>query len=139
MTNATKFFKRIHRVRFSETDYAGIMFYPRYIEALNDTIEDWFREVADCRFEELLDIHNIGSPLISLSTKFVNPNRLGDVIEFCVRIDKLGRSSIRFLVESYCDTEVRARSTLTHVCVKRNISKSTPWPTEVREKLVAGV
>ena len=31
-------------VRFQHTDPAGIVFYPRYFEMINQVIEDWFAE-----------------------------------------------------------------------------------------------
>ena len=132
-------FTRQRRVRFSETDYAGIMFYPRYIEVLNDAVEDWFREVAECSFDSLLDDYGLGSPLVSLETEFFKPNRLGDEIEIAVYVDHVGASSIRFRVEAMNGDEIRVRSLLTHVCVTRDISKATPWPPSVREKFVKGV
>ena len=132
-------FSRYRRIRFSETDYAGIMFYPRYIEALNDAIEDWFRDVAERSFDSLMDNYNLATPLISIQTDFLKPNRLGEEIEIAVRVEHIGKSSIRFLVEAVCDDEVRARSTLTHVCVKRDISESSPWPDDVRAQLLKGM
>ena len=128
-------FRKRRRIRFSETDYAGIMFYPRYIEALNDVVEDWFRDVAGISFDRLLDDFALGSPLISLDTQFLAPNRLGDEIDMTVYPEHLGSSSIRFRVEATSGEEIRARSNLTHVCVSRDVSQSVPWPDEVRAML----
>ncbi len=132
-------FRIRRKIRFSETDYAGIMFYPRYIEAINDTVEDWFRDVAGCSFETLLDEYKLGSPIISLETQFIKPNRIGDDIEISLSVEHLGRSSIRFLIQAHSGDELRVTSTLTHVCVERDISKSSRWPEDVRAKLSKGV
>ena len=38
-------FIKTEKIRFKHVDYAGIVFYPRFLEMLNDLVEDWFEEV----------------------------------------------------------------------------------------------
>ena len=33
-------------IRFRHCDAAGIVFYPRYFEMMNDLVEDWFAELG---------------------------------------------------------------------------------------------
>lgn len=128
-------YQRQHKVRFAETDYAGIMFYPRFFEALNATVEDWFCDVAERRFEDFLDNHDAGTPLVSIQTDFLKPCRLGDVLIFDLRLRSLGASSATFEAAVSCAGETRMRATLTHVCVRKNISEAVPWPAAVRERM----
>ena len=37
-------FTTTRKVRFEHCDPAGIVFYPRYFEMINGTVEDWFEE-----------------------------------------------------------------------------------------------
>jgi hypothetical protein len=37
-------FTKQEKVRFQHVDYAGIVFYPRFLEMLNCLVEDWFEE-----------------------------------------------------------------------------------------------
>ena len=125
-------FTRDHKVRFSDTDYAGIMFYPRYFEMLNAVVEDWFEDAVGASFPALLDDYRLGSPLGGVKTDFLAPCRLGEVLTFHLSAARIGEKSVTLGVDAECDGEVRVRSTLTHVCVKRDISSAAPWPAEVR-------
>ena len=42
------------KVRFQHVDYAGIVFYPRFLEMLNCLVEDWFEEALDRPFSKML-------------------------------------------------------------------------------------
>jgi hypothetical protein len=53
-------------VRFAHIDAAGIVFYPRYFEMLNATVEEWFAMRTGCAFAEL-----------HLERRLGVPNRLG--------------------------------------------------------------
>ena len=125
-------FTRDHKVRFSDTDYAGIMFYPRYFEMLNAVVEDWFEDAVGASFPALLDNYRLGSPLGGIKTDFLAPCRLGEVLTFHLSAARLGEKSVTLDVDAECDGKVRVRSTLTHVCVKRDISGAAPWPDDVR-------
>ena len=125
-------FTRDHKVRFSDTDYAGIMFYPRYFEMLNAVVEDWFEDAVGASFPTLLDDYQLGSPLGGIKTDFLAPCRLGETLTFHLSASRLGEKSVTFDVAAECDGEIRVRSALTHVCVKRDISGAAPWPDDVR-------
>ena len=125
-------FRRNHKVRFGDTDYAGIMFYPRYFEMLNAVIEDWFEDAVGASFPTLLDDYRLGSPLGSVTTDFIAPCRLGEVLTFELSVSRLGEKSVTLDVRTERNDETRVRSTLTHVCVKRDISGAAPWPADVR-------
>jgi len=127
-------FVRQSKVRFSDTDYAGIIFYPRYFEGLNATVEDWFAECAGVSFRTLLDEYRLGSPLVSIETTFMKPSRLEDILEYRLNVSRIGASSITFKIETICGNETRMRATLTHVCVQRDVSESAPWPEALRKQ-----
>ena len=125
-------FTRDHKVRFSDTDYAGIMFYPRYFEMLNAVVEDWFEDAVGASFLALLDDYRLGSPLGGIKTDFLAPCRLGETLTFHLSAARLGEKSVTLDVSAECGGEIRVRSTLAHVCVKRDISGAAPWPADVR-------
>ena len=47
------YFTKQEKVRFKHVDYAGIVFYPRFLEMLNDLVEDWFEEAFDRPFSKI--------------------------------------------------------------------------------------
>ena len=40
-------FTKKEKVRFQHVDYAGIVFYPRFLEMLNNLVEDFYEEALD--------------------------------------------------------------------------------------------
>lgn len=126
-------FKRHHPVRFSDTDYAGIMFYPRYFEALNATVEDWFAQVIGISFQAMMDDLGVSCPMVDIATEFVSPCRLGDQLASVLSVEHIGTSSLRLIIVTRgADGEERMRSQATHVCVKRDVSNAVAWPDAIR-------
>ena len=73
-----KFIKE-QKVKFNHCDFAGIVFYPRFFEMLNELVEDWFDEALGYSF---LKMHpNNGVPTADIKIKFKSPARLGDILK----------------------------------------------------------
>ena len=49
-------------VLFRHCDVAGIVFYPRYVEMVNDVIERWLDEALGCSFKEMHLERHAGIP-----------------------------------------------------------------------------
>jgi 4-hydroxybenzoyl-CoA thioesterase len=124
----------IHRrkVMFKDCDPARIVFYPRYFEMLNDTVECFFDEVLGCPFEKLHPSHAV--PTARIETVFTAPSRLGDWLDITLTCVRLGRSSLDLAFAVHCGTEQRlsARSTLVHVGAD---GRPVPWAGDLRKAL----
>ena len=120
------------KILFKHCDPAGIVFYPRYFEMINDCVEAFFFDALDYPFE---DFHKLdaGAPTVHIETTFQAISRHGDWLDFALRPLRIGRSSFDFEVTAICDAERRlsAKLTLVHI---RNFS-SEPWPQEVRDTI----
>jgi 4-hydroxybenzoyl-CoA thioesterase len=86
------------RVRFKDCDAAGIVFFPRYFEMLNDLVEDWFREALDWSFDAMHGAAQSGVPTAEVSCRFAAPSRLGEVLTRELRVTQLGTSSFSLQV-----------------------------------------
>jgi 4-hydroxybenzoyl-CoA thioesterase len=124
-----------HKVRFSDTDFAGIIFYPRYFEMLNAVAEDWFEQALGASFGELLKDHDVGSPMGKVETTFVSPCQLGEIIRFELAAERVTNRTVTILVEAFHGEDLRVRTVATHVCSKRDISGATNWPNGMKEKM----
>lgn len=124
------------RLRFSDTDFAGIIFYARYFELLNGVVDDWFEEVAGVSFGDLIGKHGAGCPLGEVHTRFNSPCRLGDHLQFRLRVERVTRQTITFLVETYRGDSLMIRTRATHVCAA-NVSGAANWPDPVEKKIAA--
>ena len=68
-------------VLFQHCDPAGIMFYPRCFEFVNQTVELWFRDALGCGFAELHKDRGLGIPAVHIDADFRKPAYLGDTLE----------------------------------------------------------
>ena len=80
-------------VRFQHADPTGFVFYRRYFEVMNDLVEDWFAQALGRSFKDIYESEADGVPLLKVEASFANPSRLGDMLRFALRVDRLGRSS----------------------------------------------
>ena len=102
------------KILFKHCDPAGIVFYPRYFEMLNDCVEAFFDEIGFA-FE---DIHLDGRmPTVQMDATFSSPSIHGDHMVIDMEITKLGRSSIGLDFHAHCQGETRftANSTLVYI------------------------
>lgn len=85
-------FTKQEKIRFKHVDYAGIVFYPRFLEMLNDLVEDWFEEALDRPFSKIHETNGI--PTVDLKVQFKKAARLGEVLTKNLWVIRLGGSSI---------------------------------------------
>ena len=73
------------KVRFQHCDPAGIVFYPRYFEMLNATIEEWFATRLGLSFAEIHGPMGMGVPTAAHQTPTSTaPSRLGERLDFAL-------------------------------------------------------
>ena len=132
-----KFIKK-ETVRFQHVDFAGIVFYPRFLEMLNNIVEDFYDEVLGLPFKS---IHKTGGiPTVDLKVQFKKAARLGDELTKYLWIKKLGTSSMQcgFTFE-HADGSVCLEGEVSLVRVEfaegRDEIKSSPFPEDMRAKL----
>jgi 4-hydroxybenzoyl-CoA thioesterase len=116
-------------VLFRHCDPAGIVFYPRYFEMINDCVEAFFDQVLGLPFSAL---HQVGGvPTAEITTRFLRPSRIGDQLVLELECLRLGRSSLGIKVEARCGDETRfiAESTLVYI---NDQGRPTAWPDAVR-------
>lgn len=85
-------FTKSEKIRFKHVDYAGIVFYPRFLEMLNDLVEDWFEEALDRPFSKIHETNGI--PTVDLKVQFKKAARLGEVLTKSLWVSRLGGASV---------------------------------------------
>lgn len=86
-------FTKTETIRFKHVDFAGIVFYPRFLEMLNDLVEDWFEEALDRPFSKIHE-NNTGIPTVDLKVQFKKAARIGDVLAKQLWVQNLGGASV---------------------------------------------
>jgi 4-hydroxybenzoyl-CoA thioesterase len=123
------------KVRFQHCDPAGIVFYPRYFEMINATVEEWFAQRLGVPFETLHGSLVAAVPTASISVDFHAPSRLGDILEFRLRPTRIGRSSVRLSIAATCGGEKRLTMESTLVFTKEGPGKPASWPEDLRARI----
>ena len=117
------------KVLFKHCDPAGIVFFPRYFEMINDCTEAFFACAVHWPFEELL--RSGGIPTASISTKFTAPCRHGEELVMTLEVERLGRTSIDLKTTTTCHSELRLVSQSRLVRVDLS-GRPERWPDEAR-------
>ena len=134
-----KIFSKEQKVKFSHCDFAGIVFYPRFMEMLNELVEDWFEEALGYSF---LSMHpNNGIPTVDLQVQFRTAARLGDVLTKKLWVTELTEKSLTYAFEFTCKdkTILKGTAVLVHVTldkIKGGI-KAGNWHEETRKHISA--
>ena len=131
-------FTKQEKIRFKHIDYAGIVFYPRFLEMLNDIVEDWFEEALDRPFSKMHETNGI--PTVDLKVQFKNAARIGEVISKKIWVAELKSSSLvcGFQFTNQEDkTVLEGEVTLVNVKIQedRQSIKAEPFNEEMKSKI----
>ncbi|MFD1795176.1 acyl-CoA thioesterase [Paracoccus aurantiacus] len=118
------------KILFKHCDPAGIGFYPRYVEIINDAVEALFGDCLRWSFAEIVKVG--GVPTARLNIDFKAPCRLGEQIRLDITIDKLGRSSMGLTIVAHGEGVTRFTVDQVIVCIG-NDGKPRSWPDAVRK------
>lgn len=88
-------FTRQHRIRFSECDPAGIVFYPQYFVMFNDLLEQWVDELLPEGFAGYIGEQRFGLPTVHLEADFKAVSRMGDKVVLQLEVIHLGTRSLK--------------------------------------------
>ena len=128
-------FKVTRKIRFGQTDAAGITFYPRLVEMINDIVEDFFADAVKFSYKEMIVETDYGVPTVNLNVTFKSPAELEDYVDWYLVVTKIGRSSFSVLIDAKVGEKeiLTADVKLVYIKGKGNIMKSHPLPDHVRE------
>jgi 4-hydroxybenzoyl-CoA thioesterase len=130
-------FKVTRKIRFGQTDAAGITYYPRLVEMINDIVEDFFADVIGFSYKEMIVETDYGVPTVNLNVTFKSPAELEDYVDWYLVVTKIGRSSFSVLIEAKVGEKeiLSADVKLVYIMGKGSIMKSHPLPDHVKEKM----
>jgi 4-hydroxybenzoyl-CoA thioesterase len=126
------------KIRFQHVDYAGIVFYPRFLEMLNGLVEDWFEEALDRPFSKMHTTNGI--PTVDLKVQFKKAARLGEILTKKLWVKNIGGASLlcgfRFEDEQG-NTCLEGEVTLVNVAFseEKNAMKAAPFSEEMKAKI----
>ena len=131
-------FVKQEKIRFQHVDYAGIVFYPRFLEMLNCLVEDWFEEALGRPFSQMHETNGI--PTVDLKVQFKKAARLGEILTKKLWVKNLGGASI-LCGFSFEDAQgavcLEGEVTLVNVTINedRKDIKATPFNEEMKNNI----
>lgn len=128
-------FERPVRIRFSHCDPAGIVFFPQYLVMTNALVEDWFNEGLHIDYAQMIAQRRVGLPIVKLDCEFSRPSQMGDTITLTLKVEAIGRRSIRIEIVGHCNGETRFRAKQVLVTTSLEIGTSIDIPTDIASAL----
>jgi 4-hydroxybenzoyl-CoA thioesterase len=120
------------KVLFKHCDPAGIVFYPRIFEMINDAVEAMFCDLLNWPFEAIHREH--GVPTAAINVRFRAPCRHGDMLDLQLMINAIGGTSLNLTTRAVTGTVLRFEADQTLVYVDQN-GRPTPWPDSIRQRI----
>jgi 4-hydroxybenzoyl-CoA thioesterase len=71
-------------------------------------------------------------PTLKTEAYFPAPSRLGELLQFSLRVAKMGTSSVDLDIQAECNGEVRVEAKLMLVHISNTTGKSKSWPDDMR-------
>ncbi len=120
-------------VLFRHCDPAGIVFYPRYFEMINDFVEAWFDQALGASFHALHTQGGIGTPTASVQCDFAAPSRWNDILIQHLHVQRLGGASVN-LAFAFTgeDGSLRLSGRMTVVTIDLQTMRSRRIPDSLR-------
>ncbi|WP_159738481.1 acyl-CoA thioesterase [Vibrio atypicus] len=122
-----------YRIRFSDCDPAGIVFYPQYFVMFNDLLEAWVDSILDGGFAHYIGQSRFGLPVVNLQADFKAISRMGDDVYLQLEVERVGDKSLGLTyrcVDASDQLRMEARQTL--VTTSLVTHKAVPIPTELK-------
>jgi len=137
-TESRAAFSRARRIRFSECDPAGIVFYPQYFILFNDLLEEWIDSLSLGGFAELIVRCRFGLPTVRVEAEFKAISRMGDDVILTLNVIRVGQRSfdLALACKGAEDDRLRMSARQTLVTTSLDTHQSVRIPTQLREALV---
>jgi len=125
------------RVRWSDVDFAGIVFYGSYIRFLEIAEEDLFRTALQMTSMELYDRFNIWLPRVQIHCDFRHPAGLDELLNVDIWVKRFGGKSVtlQFETRKKADDTLIFEAHTTVACLDRETRRAKWMPDEIAVKL----
>jgi 4-hydroxybenzoyl-CoA thioesterase len=128
-------YARPFKVMFQHCDPAGIVFYPRYFEMINATVEDWFETEVGVSFAAMHGPRQFAIPAAHIAVDFLRPSRLGDVLDVRLSVERMGGASMALKLVAHGAEGPALTADLTIVHVLKDTMRPAPWPGDIRARV----
>lgn len=123
-------------VRWSDVDFAGIIFYGSYVRFFEIAETELFRSCG-LATKDLFDRYDIFLPRKAVHSEFYHPPRLDDRLRVATYVGRMGKTSMTLNFEVLRDgtPALAAAGWMVLVCVDRRALRPQPLPSGLRQAL----
>ena len=124
-------------IRFGHCDPAKIVYFASHFDIINGVVEDWFTEGLGLPYYDLIGKRHIGLGYAHASCDFHLPARMGEVLTYSVKVEKVGTKSLPLRIEATREGKEILAATL--VIVSTDLAKggAIPLPDDIRAAATA--
>lgn len=118
-----------HRVRWVECDPQWVVFNGHYLTFFDVAVTEYARAVG---LPNVLSQQRTGKEFFArkATVEYHAPAKYDDELQIHVRVGYIGNTSLRFVLEIYCDQTLVTSGELVYVCVDSQTRTSTPLPVD---------
>lgn len=128
-------FEHLHRVRFHQSDPAGVLFFGRVFELVESTYEELCR-AAGIDIDALLKQHVYTTPIVHAEADYHAPIVVGEEVTIQALVDRIGKSSIHLVYRIVGPSgDLRVTVRVVHVHVDARTWDTAPIPDDMRTRL----
>ncbi len=123
------------RVRWAEVDRQGIVFNAHYLTYFDVAATEYWRAIG-CEYPGAFVEHAVDTFAVKATVEYHRPAEFDDVVDVHVRVARLGRTSMRLLLEIHRGDDALVSGELVYVCASPAERKPTPIPGFLRDAIV---
>ncbi len=124
------------RIRYSEVDAQGIVFNAHYLTFFDSAMTEYLRKIGYNYLQEVED-RNEDFHTVKTLVEYKHPIKFDQIIDVCLRVKKIGRSSLTFYIEIHPSKEdsVLATGEVVWVNADQTFHKSTNLSEDLCSKI----
>lgn len=123
------------RIRFTHTDPAGYVFFPRFFDKFQAAVEEWFNHELQVDYAGLFLKQGVGLPTAQTECKFLKPCLLGEMLDLKIELKSIGTTSITVAFIGSVASELRLLAQSVLVFIDLKDGRPVAIPEQLRDKL----
>ena len=127
-------FRSRQLVRYAHCDPGERVYFARFFDMFNAVLEDWFAEGLGCPWgtELMVPPRDLRVPSLVIDAEFVRACVLGEMLEFDLWVERLGRSSFHLALAGSVGGEPRLRAAWKLWFIALAPMRAIPIPQDLR-------
>ncbi|MCZ6605894.1 MAG: hypothetical protein O7C63_07090 [Alphaproteobacteria bacterium] len=126
------------RVNWGDCDPAGIIYTPRAVDYVVETVEAWYHEVLGTSSAKLNIEEQTGRPTVRFEIDFISALPVDSQIVCELRLERVGRTSLTVQVTAHDGKDkIYFRASMVSCLVEKPAFKPKEFPAEMRERIEA--